>query len=83
MKYFEFKEPYYALIRADNEEKAIELYNFEIADLYEDELCLIKEIEEDIAFAKFLKAYTETDSISEMTLSFHNNDLLLVDGCLL
>lgn len=83
MKYFEIKEPYYALIRANNEEEAIREYNNNI-DVFEGD---IKEISEDEAFGKFCRACTEDrgedDLISTLVKEFEINSILLIDGNLL
>ncbi len=83
MKYFEIKTPYYALIRANNEEEAIKEYSNNI-DIFAGD---IKGISEDEAFGKFCRAdsedYEEDVLLSTIVKEFEINNILLVDGALL
>lgn len=87
MKFFEIHYPYYALIKAENEEKAIEEYTKYIADddgTLKDE---IKEVDRDYALALFSivkDKFDEHEPITKIIDEFRKaeNDILLVDGTL-
>ncbi|MGF6352461.1 hypothetical protein ABIE27_000357 [Paenibacillus sp. 4624] len=59
MKYFEFNGPYWALIKAETEEQAIEKYNEIVADYDEETDDEIKEVERD--YALVVHARTQSD----------------------
>ena len=79
MKYFEFKDPYFALISAESKEKAIELYKnvvCESEDGFE-----MEEVSKE-------RAYSLIDNVADLNESELNDlkketGLLLIDGCLL
>lgn len=89
MKYFETKQPYYALIPAKSKEEAKKMYVEEICD--DDDNCLEKEMKEITqieAFVKFASAVEEDgygesiETIGRAIDEFYNAHILLIDGCL-
>ena len=81
MKYFEFKNPYYALISADNEDLAIEEYKSIVCDIEEDDEDLVFD-EIDIEYAKEKYESSEEDSndldmYQFEVVSSHQNTLLV------
>jgi len=81
MKYFEFVEPYYALIKAESKETAIDMYNEFVCDL--DESLEIREVSEKEAWCKLNEAEKGFRSLEELKDDFSKNDLLLIDGSLI
>lgn len=85
MKYFEVKDPYYALIPAQSKEEAIQIYVDEIAE--DDDNCLeneMVEVTQLYAFTKFADALKdEFKTIGEALDSFLNAHILLIDGHLI
>lgn len=85
MKYYEIHEPYYALLAADNEKKATEVYVKTVAD---DDGTLrdnIKEVGHLYALAAYCKSvgYNQPYITAEKAIkAFENrkNDILLTDG---
>jgi len=64
MRYFEISSPYYALIKAENEEQAIEKYVELVADDHDDTLKEdIKEVERDYALIIHARADSEDGEI--------------------
>ncbi|GIO25361.1 hypothetical protein [Oceanobacillus sp. J11TS1] len=57
MKFYEFTNPYYALIKAENENNAAKLYAKSVADI--DEGVDVKEIDCDMALIKCAQALGE------------------------
>jgi hypothetical protein len=85
MKYFEIQQPYYALIAAENEEKALEIYVEKVCDIENDEKFYddLKEIETEAAKQLFLNAKDEDDDFpTEEDFKNIKNDLLLLDSSL-
>lgn len=96
MKYFEFKDPYYALIRAENQDEAIPIYTEEVVgEPEEGESYLPTEILYHTALGKFTSTIVETMSdiereedtykLSDLMKEFRNpnNYILLIDGDLI
>lgn len=91
MKYFEIEEPYYALIRAESEEEAKEIYNEIVAEEDEFNLAVFTEITEEEAFKKFSNPKVwKGDNVSswQIKTTFLNvlsegATILLVDGDLI
>ena len=88
MKYFEINDPYYALIKAENQAEAIKIYTEYVADddgtLHEE----IKEVDRDYALASFSRGGTEDGEevpISEILEDFQSevSAVLLIDPALL
>ncbi len=85
MRYFEIREPYYALIKTKNEEECIRIYIENIADddgTLKDELL---ELGKNTALGKYVNALNGDILLSEAIEHFNNpeTDLLLIDGSLL
>lgn len=57
MKYFEIYEPYYAMIKAINEDSALELYGDVVCDLEPD--MEVEEISRDQALIRYSRALSE------------------------
>ena len=90
MKYFEIREPYYALIKAKNSEDAIEVYVKNVSD--NDESYPIKdyieEVESDYALVMLSRASAEDNEqipIKDLLDDFrtYESSVLLVDGNLI
>lgn len=86
MKYYEYNEPYYGLVKAETLEQSVELYTKDIADPSEMPI----EISEKDALLAYLHGDIEGDSISahelvELVNEFYEDGpgVLLVDGSLL
>lgn len=87
MQFFEIHEPYYALIKAENKEKAKLEYEAAVA-FFEDEEKEIEEVEKEYALAKFSQSQDEDGElldISEILKEFKDKErsILLIDGALL
>lgn len=93
-KYFEFKEPFYALIKAECEKEAVGIYTEEIVgECDEDEMYIPVMIPYNTALGKFAKVIYETMSeeendtykLSDLMKEFANpnNYILLIDGDLI
>lgn len=86
MKYFEVKQPYYALLKAENEEEAKKLYNEIVADEDEFSQAHYTEITEEEAWKKYsdprIKSAFEGEAEEQMKENFYDKvaDMLLVDG---
>jgi hypothetical protein len=86
MKYFEIHSPYYALVKAETVEKAIEIYVEQVAD---DDGTLREEIKEvDYALIQFARSESEDGDfmpVSETLDKFHRekSEVLLIDSGLL
>lgn len=88
MRFFEIHDPYYALIKAGNEEQAIEKYVEVVAD---DDGTLrenIKEVSRDYALVIFSRATGEDNSflsVDELLKKFEKDisDVLAIDGALI
>lgn len=61
MRYFEIEQPYYGLMKANNEEEAIKIYTETIADDDPDSPLIdeIKEVERDYALVVHARAVSE------------------------
>lgn len=83
MKYFEIKDPYYALIKAENEDEAIDVYIETVSD-FDDEL-KIEEVEEEYAWNALKEVEQNYRSIEDLEADFNTNEssLLLIDGSLI
>lgn len=85
MKYFETKYPYYALIPAENKQKAIEIYTNEICE--DDDNCLdkeMKEITKEVALTKFLKGIPRDLETGKTRIEeFNEAHILLIDNQLI
>lgn len=82
--YFEFRYPYYALIRAKNKKEAIKIYRTEIAEDEKNEE--VKEVAKEYALGKFAVAIYKEDkeeyTLVELIEDFSEaiNYVLLIDG---
>lgn len=89
MKYYEFTDPYYALIKAENQEEAVSIYTEEVVGESEvEEIYIPVLIDSNTALGKYFKCIEETDGeklISDLMNDFKNpnNYILLIDGELL
>jgi len=88
MKYYEIHEPYYALLAAEDEKKAAEVYCEVVTDDVDDTFMgSIKEVSRQYALGRFgdeaLKDKPEL-SVSEFERDFNKikNDWLIFDGAL-
>lgn len=89
MKYFEFKQPYYALLKAENEQEAKKLYNDMVADDDEFIQANYNEISEEEAWKLYsdpkIQGEFENETKEDMKANFYSKeaDILLVDGNLI
>lgn len=86
MRFFEIHEPYYALLKAEDEEQAKKEYESAVAFI--DEPNEIKEVEKDYALVKFSQTKDEDGnllSLDEILDEFRGKErsVLLIDGALL
>lgn len=88
MKFYEVHYPYYALLKANDKEEAMQLYTECVADddglLHEE----IKEVERDYALVKFSRGRLEDKKeipIIEVLSNFRSSEpmVLLIDGALI
>lgn len=86
MKFYEFKKPYYALVKAEGEESAKSVYE----DVVGEQGVYFSELEKEEAFKKFFEGLIKFEGIIEEIvkegLEEWNNDdeiVLLIDGELL
>lgn len=88
MKFYEVHYPYYALLKANDKEEAMQLYTECVADddgtLHEE----IEEVERDYALVKFSRGRSEDKKeipIIEVLSNFQSNEpmVLLIDGALM
>ncbi|MES9686031.1 hypothetical protein ABWK31_00535 [Bacillus sp. JJ353] len=85
MKYFEILEPYYALIAAEDEKTAIEIYSkdwFEVDESFSEN---VTEVDRKYALGKFGDVVGQENPdihLTEMVEKFEkrSNDFLLIDG---
>lgn len=86
-RYYEVKEPYYALIRANDKEQAVDEYIRSVAGEEgerEELLETIKDMPIEKAIMKFLRSPAEEGDISHYEYLEQKNPLvLLIDGSLL
>jgi len=85
MKYYEITEPYYSLIKAESEEKAIEIYGL---DDIEEEYFKINEVDKDYAWSKFSDSKVERDrdyTDEEIKAEFEDEEeaYLLIDSSMI
>ena len=88
MKYFEMQEPYYALIVAETEEKAKEVYKEIVCDIDDDEeeafYAGMKEVEKQYARHLFRTTKDEDGKYPSLKEFIDmKNDLLLIDASLI
>ena len=88
MKYYEFIEPYYALIKATDRNEAIEIYEKDVADL-EGERFTCSEVNPSFALLKISREITENTSdklnVDKILHDFSQIDspeLLVIDSSL-
>lgn len=87
MKYYEFYEPYFALIKAKNESEAIKIYEKDVADI--DSGIDMQEISRDYAIAKFSRSTDEEGqfiNIVDLIKIFNSDDeseVLIIDSHLI
>lgn len=83
-KFYQFKEPYYALIAAPTAERAIEIYHDEICEACEEETAP-KEITLEDARAQWNSRENKQDDPEEVEsyLEIENGCAMLVDGYLM
>ena len=86
LKYFEIHSPYYALIRAENLEKAKEKYITIVCEEDEEEPLIFAEVSKDYALVKFVLASVgREETVEEILDNFNdssscNGDIVLIDG---
>lgn len=85
MRFFEVQEPYYALLKAESEDVAVEKYAEQVGDWENGEL---KEVSRDYALAFTSRALSENRKpvpLKEVLHDFNNEDvvILLIDGDIL
>lgn len=89
MNFYEIHDPYYALIKANNDEEAVEKYIEVVAGEESEFESLIEECEpvsKDYAFERFTSAPCEDGKQLIENLKYFNSDeveILLIDGSLL
>lgn len=90
MKYYEIHYPYYALIKAEDENEAVSEYIKYVSGEEDEKDEITEELEEidrDTALMKFSMAIGEDGElpITEKKRCFNDKDytILLIDGCLL
>lgn len=88
MKYFEAKQPYYALIQTESKEEARDLYN-NIVAADDDKSTEFAELTEDEAWERYIDPKVDREgeikATEELKNEFYdkNNAILLVDGSLI
>lgn len=86
MRFFEFTDPYYALIAAKDEEEAIKTYDENVAD-YEDEYYAPVEITEEEMWKKYEAVNVRDELFSmedvEQMIREGTPQVILIDGSLL
>lgn len=86
MRYFEIQQPYYALIAAENEEKALEVYTELVSDIDDEETFYdeMKEIDKADARALFITSKDEDGNYPTVEdLENIKNNVLLIDRSLI
>ncbi len=85
MKYFEIHDPYYALIKAENQDEAIKIYTEYVADddgtLNEE----IREVDRDYALVIFARSESEDGDFAPVPETLDNfrrekSEVLLIDS---
>lgn len=87
MKYFEVNEPYYALLKAESQEKGIKEYINHVADDDGTLSSEIKEVDRDYTLVNFSQALSEEGDfipVNEVLELFNNEkvNVLVIDGSL-
>lgn len=88
-KYYEIKEPYYALLKAKNKNEAISIYTGKICDTEDESLSSkIKEVDRDYAIAKYSRTLSEDGKeipLEEILtcIKEDRSKLMIIDGELL
>ncbi|MGR3287108.1 hypothetical protein [Bacillus sonorensis] len=85
MKYFEIHVPYYALISAEDEKTAIEIYSKDLFEVDESFNENVTEVDRKCALGKFRDVIRQKNPnvhLTEMAEKFkrRSNDFLLIDG---
>lgn len=93
MEYYEFNDPYYALIKAENQEVAMQKYTAligeeSVTDLEEGTLDTLKKLSEEVAWGTFINVVSEdgTEISEEEKKEYFNargTDVLLIDKAML
>lgn len=91
MHYFEFKEPYYALIKAENYDEAVKHYIETVSGEDEDYEILLDEcnlVSSNYAIVHFVRSKGENGEMQEIdvileVLNSNKPELLLIDGSLI
>ena len=86
MRYFEIKEPYYALIKAETKEESIKIYVENVGDDEGNLKDEVKELDYYTALGKFCRwhpGHTAISRIIDMFQSKYDAGLLIVDSSLL
>lgn len=86
MNFYEFTEPYYSLIKAENQEEAVQSYLKAVADT--EEGYEVKEVPDYYAIAKFSRCLDEFKKLVPLKevleqLESDSTEVLMVDGDLL
>lgn len=83
-KYFEFEEPYYALIGAKNKDEAIKIYNSQVDEFDEQGVSdTIREVNKDYAIEVFCKYYSFESNATEKSVKYLFTELESLGGLLL
>ena len=87
MKFYEFSNPYFALIKAEDEYDAIVEYNESVGDINDEKLENVKEVSRDYSMALFSRVLSEDGNvipIAEIVSDFQKEErmTLVVDGTL-
>ncbi|MGG3890198.1 hypothetical protein [Metabacillus fastidiosus] len=87
MRYFEIHEPYYALLKANNETEAIQKYIENVAG-EKGETFNISEVDRDYALIKFSQAPDENKKLLPINtvineFNAQENEVMIIDGSLI
>ncbi|MEM4994775.1 hypothetical protein WKH56_19635 [Priestia sp. SB1] len=87
MRFYEFNEPYYALVKSEDKSHAIMEYEKTVGNLEDDEAKLAKEVTRDYALASFSRVLSEDGNIipvAEIVSDFQREEsmTLIVDASL-
>ncbi|WP_373896363.1 hypothetical protein [Virgibacillus sp. CBA3643] len=89
MHYFEFENPYYALIRASSKEKAKGIYRRVVLNDDNEPIDEIKEVSRDYALLEFSRGEKENVKLPEIEQVLKHfamedkDEILLIDGSLI
>lgn len=88
MNYYEFKEPYYALIKATDRYEAIDRFMSDVAEIDWDDRINFAGVDRDDALVTYARGLSENKDViptSEILYNFNNDEsmTLLIDGYLL